>query len=90
VTLSALHGTITISGTSGLTFSAGDGTDDATMTFSGSISDINTALASIDYAPELDYAGADTVTMTTDDQGQTGSGGAKTDTDTVTITIAGP
>jgi VCBS repeat-containing protein len=90
VTLSALHGTITISGTSGLTFSAGDGTDDATMTFSGSISDINTALASIDYAPELDYAGEDTVTMTTDDQGQTGSGGAKTDTDTVTISIAGP
>src|SRR2546425_1283148 len=44
VTLSATNGTITLSGTSGLTFSTGDGTADATMTFTGTVANINTAL----------------------------------------------
>jgi hypothetical protein len=44
VTLNVAHGTLTLAGTAGLTFSAGDGTADATMTFRGSISAINTAL----------------------------------------------
>src|SRR5713226_1413548 len=35
VTLTASNGTITLNGTGGLTFSSGDGTADASMTFTG-------------------------------------------------------
>ena len=35
VTLTATNGAITLSGTTGLSFTAGDGTADATMTFTG-------------------------------------------------------
>ena len=45
VTLSAGHGTLTV-GTAELGFAAGDGTSDATMTFHGTLADINAALAS--------------------------------------------
>ena len=45
VTLSATNGTLTLSRTNALSFSAGDGTADATMTFLGSEADINAAPA---------------------------------------------
>jgi hypothetical protein len=75
---------LTIS-TAGLTFTAGDGTADASMTFTGTLVAVNAALASLQvYSPQLGEA---TLTVITDDQGNTGSGGPKTDTDTVTITV---
>jgi hypothetical protein len=88
VTLSVAHGKITLSSTAGLAFSAGDGTADATMTFTGTVAAVNAALASVTYRGDLNYNGADTLTMTSSDQGFTGSGGTKTDTDTVAITLA--
>ena len=51
-------------------FSVGDGADDATMTFSGSIANINAALEGLTYTPNNDYNGTDTLTVTTNDQGQ--------------------
>jgi hypothetical protein len=45
VTLTATNGTLTLSGTTGLSFSGGDGTADASMTFTGTITNINAALA---------------------------------------------
>src|SRR5207253_286206 len=39
------------------------------------------------YSPAANFNGSDTLTLTTDDQGNTGSGGAKSDTDTVALTI---
>ncbi len=43
VTLTATHGTMTLSGVTGLTFDPGqDGTADATMAFTGTLADINT------------------------------------------------
>ena len=87
VTLTVTHGLLTLSGTTGLSFSVGSGTGDATMTFTGSAVDINTALAGLSFSPTAGYVGAASLQITTDDQGSTGSGGAKSDTDTIAITV---
>src|SRR5437763_857224 len=91
VTLSVSHGTLSLSGTTGLSFScvgcAGDGTADATMAFTGTAADVTAALNGLVYSPAANYNGAETLTLITDDQGNTGSGGAKSDTDTVAITV---
>jgi hypothetical protein len=86
VTLSVAHGTLTLGGTSGLTFTAGSN-GSASMTFSGTLADLNTALAGLAYQPTANFNGADTLTITTNDQGNTGAGGALSDTDTVAITV---
>jgi methionine-rich copper-binding protein CopC len=87
VTLAATNGTITLSGTSGLAFTVGDGTKDATMTFTGNLTNINAALNGLIFEPTNGYDGPATIQLTTDDQGNTGSGGAQTDTDTINITV---
>ncbi len=87
VTLTADHGTLTLPGTAGLTFSAGDGTGDASMIFAGTIPAINTALNGLILTPAADFTGAASLTITADDQGFTGPGGAKTDTDSLAITV---
>ena len=61
VTLNVAHGTLTLAGTAGLTFSAGDGAADSTMTFRGTITAINTALDGLSYLPAADYYGSDTL-----------------------------
>src|SRR5206468_5814879 len=68
-------------------FTVGDGTSDATMTFTGTIASINTALQGMSYLGNLNYNGADVLTITTNDQGNTGPGGAMQDIDTVNITV---
>ncbi|HEX6660283.1 MAG TPA: Ig-like domain-containing protein, partial [Sphingomicrobium sp.] len=84
---SVAHGSLTLSGTSGLVFSNGDGTSDATMTFSGTQSAINAAMQGLVYATTADFNGSDTLTITSNDNGNTGSGGAKSDTDSVMINL---
>ena len=87
ITLAATNGTLTLNGTTGLSFITGDGTADGTMTFTGTVADVNTALDGMSFLPALNYNGAASVQVTTDDQGNTGSGGAQSDTDTVAITV---
>jgi hypothetical protein len=87
VTLTATNGTLTLSGTSGLVFTVGDGTADSTMTFTGTIANINAALNGMTYTPTLGFTGAATLTITTNDLGNTGSGGPLSDTDTVNIQV---
>ncbi|HJW93094.1 MAG TPA: Ig-like domain-containing protein, partial [Thermoanaerobaculia bacterium] len=87
VTLTVTQGTLTLSGITGLSFSVGDGSSDATMTFTGTISAINTALQGMSYLGNSNYNGSDTLTITTNDQGFSGPGGPLSDTDTVNITI---
>jgi Calx-beta domain/Domain of unknown function (DUF4214) len=87
VTLTAANGTITLSGTTGLSFTVGDGTADPTMTFTGTTTDINNALNGLTFTPTPGFTGAASLTITTNDQGFTGSGGAKSDTDSVTINV---
>ncbi len=88
VSLGVSHGTLTLAGLSGLSFSSGDGTGDATMVFTGTLADINTALAGLSYTPTAGYNGSDTLSIATSDQGNTGSGGNLSDTDSVAITVA--
>ena len=87
VTLNGTNGLITLSGTAGLTFSTGDGTADATMTFTGTIANINTALDGLSFDPTSDFNGAASLQIITDDLGNTGIGGALTDDDTIAITV---
>lgn len=87
VTLTGTNGTITLSGTSGLTFSVGDGTADNTLTFTGTIMDINAVLDGLSFTPSTDFSGAASLVITTNDQGNSGSGGALGDSDSVAITV---
>lgn len=86
VTLVVTSGTITLNGTTGLSFTAGSN-GSASMTFEGTLTEINTALDGLVYTPNLGFSGLDSLSITTDDQGATGSGGAQSDTDTVVIDV---
>ncbi|MGX9899808.1 Ig-like domain-containing protein [Arthrobacter sp. SA17] len=87
VQLTSTNGTSTLSGTAGLAFTTGDGTADATMSFTGTITAINTALSGLRFAPQSNFTGTATLQMLTSDLGTTGSGGALTDNDSFTITV---
>lgn len=87
ITLSSTNGTMSLSGTTGLTFTTGDGTSDSSMVFTGTVTNINTALNGMTYSPTSNYFGAAAVTLTTDDQGNTG-GGALTDTDVINVSVS--
>jgi Domain of unknown function (DUF4347)/Bacterial Ig domain len=87
VTLTATNGVLTLNGTTGLTFITGDGTADAIITFSGTVANINTALNGLSFTPMLDFTGAASLQIHSNDEGQSGSGGALNDTDNVAITV---
>ncbi len=87
VTLTAANGSVTLGSTAGLSFQAGDGTADATVTFTGTVTSINGALNGTQYIPTPNANGAGSLTVTTSDLGATGGGGALTDQDTIGITI---
>ena len=87
VTLTATQGVLTLTGTAGLTFTDGDGTADAAMTFTGTSAAINAALDGLRFTPAADYNGPATVTISTDDQGA-GSGAVQSDTDSVAVAVA--
>ena len=84
--LSVTHGKLTLSRTTGLTFT--DGADgEPSMTFTGTLADANAALDGLRFEPVPDYNGPAQLTLVTNDQGNTGSGGEQSDTDTVGITV---
>ncbi|HEX3144537.1 MAG TPA: Calx-beta domain-containing protein, partial [Pyrinomonadaceae bacterium] len=86
-TLTATNGTITLGSTAGLAFTVGNGTANSTMTFTGTIAAVNTALQGMTFTPTSGFSGAATLTIVTNDQGNTGSGGALSDTDVVNINV---
>jgi len=87
LSLSNSSGTISLGSTSGLTFSVGDGSLDTTMSFTGTLADLNNALASITYTPTTGFNGAETLLYTINDQGNTGGGGAQEATGGISITV---
>ena len=87
VTLSVNNGVLRLTSIANLTFSAGDGTDDATMTFRGTVTDINAALNTLSYRPAQDFNGSATLQITTNDLGGTLGSNPQQDTDTLTITV---
>lgn len=74
VTLVAADGRLTLGGLTGLTFTAGDGTNDISMTFSGTITDINAALDGLIYDSTFNFFGlvSNAITITTSDLGNFG------------------
>ena len=77
VTLSADHGLLRLSRVAGLTFMNSTANGSATLTFTGTLSDINAALDGLVYEAAANYVGPATLRIVTDDQGNSGSGGAQ-------------
>ena len=86
-TVSVLHGTLTLGSTTGVTVT---GNGSASVQLTGVPSSVNNALDGLVYQPTPAYSGPETLTMLSNDNGNTGSGGAKTDSDTVAITVRDP
>ncbi|TXI25698.1 MAG: DUF4347 domain-containing protein [Roseateles sp.] len=86
VTLTASQGTLSLAGINGLSFVVGSGTSDTTMTFTGSVADINAALQGLSFSPTAGYRGPASLQITTDDLGNSG-GPARTATDTITVSV---
>ena len=76
VTLSVLNGSVAI--VPGFALLAGNLSDTATIT--GTLAEVNLALASVQYLGDPNFSGSDTLTVTTSD-------GALSDIDTVAITV---
>jgi hypothetical protein len=92
VVLAATHGLLTLTTLTGLTFTGGsDGTADASMTFHGTLADINTALATAKYTPDANYNGGAQISINaTDTFGgivATGTGSFTSDSDIVAVTV---
>jgi predicted outer membrane repeat protein len=88
VTLTVTNGTLDLAQTNGLTFAVGDGVADASLTFAGSLVDVNAALDGLTYSPTADFNGSSTLVVLTNDLGNTGAGGSLTDTATVNIDVS--
>ena len=86
-TLSVSNGVITLTQTSGLTFHPGFGNGTATVVFDGTITDVNNALASVNYTSNVAFSGTDILTVTVNDNGNTGSGGPQQDSKTISISV---
>ena len=88
VTLNASDGLITLGSIpAGLSFSTGDGSDDASMTFTGNLVDINSALEGLAFAPDINFTGVASVQIISNDLGFSGTGGAKVTTSTIIVNV---
>ncbi|MBD1857469.1 MULTISPECIES: DUF4347 domain-containing protein [Leptolyngbya] len=72
VTLSAGTGTLSLGVVNGISFIAGDGSDDQSFQIRGSLDNLNTALASLSYRSTA--ATGDTISVTVNDNGNGDSG----------------
>ena len=79
-TVSALNGKVTVGTGDGATIS---NNNTSSVTISGTLAQVNAALAALVYAGNAGYSGSDTLTIVTSD-------GSASDTDTVAITITAP
>ncbi len=89
ITLTAANGTMTLGSTAGLSFTTGDGTADASMVIQGTVAAINAALDGLSFTPTNNFNGTATITLQTEDLGNTGTGGNLTDTDVLSIQVGG-
>ena len=88
VALTATHGILTLSGTTGLTLTGG-ANGSARVTFRGTLAAVDAALDGLTFTPNpvLGIQTLATLQIVSDDLGNTGVGGARTDSDTVNITV---
>src|SRR5262249_30544944 len=83
----AADGTLTLASTTGLTFTRGTGTNDATLTFRGTPSDINAALDGLSLTPTLNFNGPSYIVVAVNDLGNSGPGGPKIAANYVLLTL---
>lgn len=84
VDLSVSNGTVNVVA-AGAASVTNNGT--AAVQVSGALADVNATLASLSYTPTANYAGADSLSVSSNDNGNTGSGGPLTDLDAVAISV---
>ncbi len=92
VTLSVLHGSLTLNSTvsGGIPSGQISGNGGASVTISGTLTQINTTLADaigVSYLTAANYDSTDQLTLLTNDLGNSGAGGSLTATDTMALTI---
>jgi ELWxxDGT repeat protein len=73
VQLTASNGNLTLNGSNGLTFIWGDGISDASMTFVGTLVNINAALNGLSFNPNANFSGLANVAINVNDQGSINS-----------------
>jgi trimeric autotransporter adhesin len=76
VTLTISNGVFSLGTALGLIFSIGDGSADSSMTFRGTVAQINAAINSITFSPTANFAGVASLNLFVNDLGNSGSGGA--------------
>ncbi|MEL0120280.1 MAG: cadherin domain-containing protein, partial [Opitutae bacterium] len=86
-TLSTNEGSLSLARTRNLTFTTGDGIGDASMSFTGTTTAINSALNGLTYDPPADFDGTSTISFLTEDFGNVGAGGAKTAESSLEVSI---
>ena len=72
-----------------LTFTAGDGTRDTVMTVRGTQTQINSVLDGLVFTPTSGFNGMASITVATNDLGNSGSGGVQSDSDAININVGG-
>ena len=90
VTLAARGGTLTLSGAAGLTFESGGPTGTRQAVFLGTLAAVNAALEGMQFKFDLPTQFGNSLTITTNDLGNTGTGGALGDADTIPIRFSEP
>lgn len=86
VTLSVAHGRIDLTTRTGLTVTGG-AYNSATVTVTGTKTNLNNALATLKYTPTGNYHGPDTLAMSVSDLGNVGVGAVGTDSENIAITV---
>jgi hypothetical protein len=87
VTLSGSLGKISLAATAGLTFTSGTGSGDSSVTFTGTLANINAALNGLTYTPNSQATGTDSLQVQVNDLGNTVTGSPQTGANSVGITI---
>ncbi|NEQ48136.1 MAG: tandem-95 repeat protein [Leptolyngbya sp. SIOISBB] len=85
VTLQVTQGTVTVGNPSLIT---GGANNSSTVTLTGSLEDINAAIAGLSYKGNENFNGSDTLTITANDQGNTGLNNGASDPQEVIKTVA--
>ena len=87
LSLAAGNGVLTLAGTTGLTFSLGNGTANAAMTFTGTLANINAALNGMSFLANGSFTGPAYVSLNASDLGSTGAGPVGLASATLSITV---
>src|SRR6185436_15281516 len=87
VTVTSTNGVLTLAQTSGLMFVTGNGSGNATMTFTGTLTSLNAALDGLRFDPNANFNGSAALSIVTNDQGNNGSGGPMSAATSVAISV---